>query len=406
MLVTSFIIITAMPVLAVALVLLAADRFFGANFFAPGAGGDPVLWEHLFWIFGHPEVYLLILPGFGIMSEVVPTFSRKPIFGYPVMAYSGILIGFIGWGVWAHHMFTVGMGPIADSFFVASSMIIAIPTGIKIFNWLATMWGGALRFRTAMLFAVAMILIFVIGGLSGIMHASAPVDLQQHDTYFVVAHFHYVIVGGAVTAFFAGFYFWYPKLAGRMLDETLGKWHFWLYVVGMNLTFFPMHLSGLFGMPRRVFTYQAGLGLWGWNLASTIGAFVFAAAVVVFVWNLVVSARRGERAGPNPWGAGTLEWMTSSPPPHYNFAVRPEVGSRAPGHDRTGRATGVRFDQLPDGAEEPVMPSPSWWPLLTAGAVSLTWILLLMGSWWAPLIGVGLTLVCVEAWAFQPLFRE
>lgn len=240
--------------------MLAADRFFGANFFAPGAGGDPVLWEHLFWIFGHPEVYLLILPGFGIMSEVVPTFSRKPIFGYPVMAYSGILIGFIGWGVWAHHMFTVGMGPIADSFFVASSMIIAIPTGIKIFNWLATMWGGALRFRTAMLFAVAMILIFVIGGLSGIMHASAPVDLQQHDTYFVVAHFHYVIVGGAVTAFFAGFYFWYPKLTGRMLDETLGRWHFWLYVVGTNLTFFPMHLSGLFGMPRRVFTYQGGSG--------------------------------------------------------------------------------------------------------------------------------------------------
>ena len=259
-LVTSFVIITAMPVLGVALILLAFDRFFGANFFVTAAGGDPVLWQHLFWIFGHPEVYLLVLPAFGIVSEVIPTFSGKPLFGYPVMVYSGVLIGFIGWGVWAHHMFSSGMGPIADSFFVAASMVIAIPTGVKIFNWLATMWGGRLRFRTPMLFAVMMIGVFTVGGLSGVMHASAPVDLQQHDTYFVVAHFHYVIVGGSVTAFFAAFYYWYPKVTGRYLEERLGRWHFWSFLVGLNLTFFPMHLSGMYGMPRRVSTYASELG--------------------------------------------------------------------------------------------------------------------------------------------------
>ncbi|NIR45647.1 MAG: cytochrome c oxidase subunit I [Gemmatimonadetes bacterium] len=400
--VTSWILATAIPVIAVALIFLAADRFFATNFFVPGAGGDPVLWQHLFWIFGHPEVYILILPSFGIISEVVPTFSRKPLFGYPIVVYAGILIGFIGWGVWSHHMFTTGLGPIADSFFVASTMIIAIPTGVKIFNWLATMWGGALRFTTAMLFAIGLVAIFTIGGLSGIMHASAPVDLQQHDSYFVVAHFHYTIVGGAVTGLFAGFYYWYPKVTGRLMSETLGKWHFWTFIVGFNLTFFPQHFVGLFGMPRRVFTYPAELGLGGWNMASTIGAFIFGVSTLIFVWNLIRSARRGTPAAANPWDAPTLEWSVPSPPPHYNFAEIPEVESRDPlwkgaaaGPDRA----------VATGGDEPHMPSPSAWPILTALGISLTWILLMARIWWVPLIGLAVTAVCVYSWAFQPAFR-
>ncbi|MCJ7629093.1 MAG: cbb3-type cytochrome c oxidase subunit I, partial [Longimicrobiales bacterium] len=270
-LVTSFLLVTAIPVVAVALILLAFDRFFGANFYEVTAGGDPILWQHLFWLFGHPEVYILILPSFGIISDVIPTFSRKPLFGYPVVVYAGILIGFIGWGVWSHHMFTVGLGPIADSFFVSSTMIIAIPTAIKIFNWLATMWGGALRFPTPMLFAVGVVAVFTVGGLGGIMHASAPVDLQQHDSYFVVAHFHYVLVGGALMGLFSGLYYWFPKVTGRLMSESLGKWHFWTTMIGFNLTFFPMHFAGLFGMPRRTWTYRAELNLEVWNQLSTVG---------------------------------------------------------------------------------------------------------------------------------------
>jgi cytochrome c oxidase subunit 1 len=400
--VTSWILATAIPVIAVALIFLAADRFFATNFFVPGAGGDPVLWQHLFWIFGHPEVYILILPSFGIISEVVPTFSRKPLFGYPIVVYAGILIGFIGWGVWSHHMFTTGLGPIADSFFVASTMIIAIPTGVKIFNWLATMWGGALRFTSAMLFAIGLVAIFTIGGLSGIMHASAPVDLQQHDSYFVVAHFHYTIVGGAVTGLFAGFYYWYPKVTGRLMSETLGKWHFWTFIIGFNLTFFPQHFVGLFGMPRRVFTYPAELNVGSWNMASTVGAFIFGVSTLIFVWNLIRSARRGDPAPANPWDAPTLEWSTPSPPPHYNFAEIPEVASRDPLWRATG--TGVSVPEAAIGAE-PHMPSPSGWPILTALGINLTWILLMTRIWWVPLIGLALTAVCVYSWAFQPAFR-
>ena len=399
--VTSWILVTAIPVIAVALIFLAFDRFFGANFFVPVAGGDPILWQHLFWIFGHPEVYVLILPSFGIISDVIPTFSRKPLFGYPIVVYAGILIGFIGWGVWSHHMFTSGLGPITDSFFVASTMIIAIPTGVKIFNWLATMWGGSIRFTTAMLFAIGLLAIFTIGGLTGIMHASAPVDTQQHDSYFVVAHFHYTIVGGAMVGLFAGFYYWFPKMTGRFMSEKLGAWHFWTFIIGFNLTFFPMHFSGLFGMPRRVFTYPAELNVGDWNMASTIGAFIFALSSLLFILNLVRSAFKGSPAPANPWKAATLEWSTPSPPPHYNFAEIPVVKSREPLWARAEEAE----ERVPSKVEEPHMPSPSVWPILTAFGITLTWILVMTGVWWVPLLGLAVTAVCVFSWAFQPAFR-
>jgi cytochrome c oxidase subunit 1 len=403
-LVTSFLLVTAIPVVAVALILLAFDRFFGANFYEVTAGGDPILWQHLFWLFGHPEVYILILPSFGIISDVIPTFSRKPLFGYPVVVYAGILIGFIGWGVWSHHMFTVGLGPIADSFFVASTMIIAIPTGIKIFNWLATMWGGALRFPTPMLFAVGVVAVFTLGGLSGVMHASAPIDLQQHDSYFVVAHFHYVLVGGALMGLFSGLYFWFPKVTGKLMSESLGKWHFWTTMIGFNLTFFPMHFAGLFGMPRRTWTYRAELNLETWNQLSTVGAFIFGLSSLLLLWNLVRSLKKGEEASANPWEAGTLEWAIPSPPRHYNFPVLPEVRSREPLWDEAERAE-VEAATLVDPEHEPEMPNSSFWPMVVAFGVTLTWALIMTGAWWAPLLGFAVTAFGVFSWAFQPAFR-
>jgi cytochrome c oxidase subunit I len=328
--VVQFLLVLAFPVITIALVFLQFDRFFGTQFYQTAAGGDPLLWQHLFWIFGHPEVYILILPAFGLVSEVLPTFSRKPLFGYPVMVYSGILIAFLGFGVWAHHMFAVGMGPIADSLFAVTTMLIGIPTGVKIFNWIFTMWGGDLRFTTAMKFAIALVALFTIGGISGVMHASPPADLQQTDTYFIVAHFHYVLFGGSMMGLWAGVYYYFPKLTGRMLSEKLGGWHFWLTFIGMNLTFMPMHWAGLLGMPRRTWVYDAGQGLEIWNLISSIGAYLQALAVIVGFWNLYRSWRRGPPAGDNPWGAPSLEWSTPSPPPDYNFAVIPTITSRYP----------------------------------------------------------------------------
>jgi cytochrome c oxidase subunit I len=404
-LVTSFVLVTAMPVIAVALILLAFDRFFAANFFVPEAGGDPVLWQHLFWIFGHPEVYILILPSFGVISEVVPTFSRKPLFGYPVVIYAGVLIGFIGWGVWSHHMFASGLGPIADSFFLASTMIIAIPTGVKIFNWLATMWGGSIRLTTAMLFAVGMIAVFTVGGLSGIMHASAPVDLQQHDTYFVVAHFHYVIVGGAMMGLFSGFYYWFPKVTGRMPDETAGKLHFWLAMIGFNLTFFPMHMSGMYGMPRRTWTYSADLNVQIYNQLSTVGGVIFGLSALVWVWVILRSSRRGEPASHNPWEAPSLEWAIPSPPPHYNFPALPTVRHRDALWREDDRAEIERVSMAVP-AVEPAMPNPSFWPIVVALGTTATWALVMTGKWWAPLIGLAATAVGVFAWAFEDPFRK
>jgi cytochrome c oxidase subunit I len=332
--VVQFLLVLAFPVITIALVFLQFDRFFGTTFYLSSAGGDPLLWQHLFWVFGHPEVYILILPAFGLVSEVLPTFSRKPLFGYPVMVYSGILIAFLGFGVWAHHMFAVGMGPIADTLFAVTTMLIGIPTGVKIFNWIFTMWGGDIRFTVAMKFAIALVALFTIGGISGVMHASPPADLQQTDTYFIVAHFHYVLFGGSMMGLWAGIYYYFPKLTGRMLSEKLGNWHFWLLFIGMNLTFMPMHWSGLLGMPRRTWVYDAGQGLEIWNMMSTYGAYLQAIAVILGMWNLIKSYRGGQRAGPDPWGGPTLEWSIPSPPPEYNFAVIPTVTSRYPLWDR------------------------------------------------------------------------
>jgi cytochrome c oxidase subunit 1 len=328
--VVQFLIVLAFPPITVALFFLMMDRMFGTNFYQIAAGADPLLWQHLFWIFGHPEVYILILPAFGLVSEILPTFSKKPLFGYNVMVYSGIMIGFLGFGVWAHHMFAVGMGPVADSIFSLMTMLIAIPTGVKIFNWIATMWAGELRFTVPMKFAVALVAMFTIGGISGVMHSSPPADLQQTDTYFIVAHFHYVLFGGSIMGIFGGIYFYYPKMTGRLMSERIGNWHFWLNLIGFNLTFFPMHFSGLLGMPRRIYTYDANQGWDAFNMMSTVGTYLLVVSTAIFVWNFLRSRTRGEVAGNDPWGGSTLEWSIPSPVPEYNFAQIPEVTSRYP----------------------------------------------------------------------------
>src|SRR5688500_18540862 len=310
--VVQILIILAFPVITIALVFLLFDRFFGTQFYAVAAGADPLLWQHLFWIFGHPEVYILILPAFGLVSEVLPTYSRKPLFGYPVMVYSGMLIGILGFGVWAHHMFAVGMGAIADSVFALSTMLIAIPTGVKIFNWIGTMAQGQLRFTTAMNFAIGLIALFTIGGISGVMHSSPPADLQQTDSYFVVAHFHYVLFGGSIMGIFAGIYNYFPKMTGRMMDERLGKIHFWLNFIAMSLTFFPMHFSGMLGMPRRIYTYDSGQGWDTFNLISSIGAYMLVLATIFFVSNFLHRRKRGPNAGSIPSGACPLAWSVPS----------------------------------------------------------------------------------------------
>ncbi|MFC4184538.1 cytochrome c oxidase subunit I [Saccharococcus thermophilus] len=324
--VASALILFAFPPLTIGLLLLMLDRLFGSNFFHAALGGNTIIYEHLFWIFGHPEVYILVLPAFGIFSEIIPTFSKKRLFGYSSMVFAIVLIGFLGFMVWAHHMFTVGMGPVANAIFAVATMAIAVPTGIKIFNWLFTMWGGNIRFTTPMLYAVAFIPSFVMGGVTGVMNATAPADYQYHDSYFVVAHFHYVIVGGVVFAILAGTHYWWPKMFGRMLSETLGKITFWLFLIGFHLTFFIQHFLGLMGMPRRVFTYLPGQGLETGNLISTIGAFFMAAATVVLVINIIITTVKGKKAEADAWGVGrTLEWAVSSPAPEYNFAQIPLV---------------------------------------------------------------------------------
>ncbi|HEY3279332.1 MAG TPA: cytochrome c oxidase subunit I [Gemmatimonadales bacterium] len=402
-LVTQFLVITAFPVITVALVLLMFDRFFGTHFFVPAGGGDPILWQHLFWLFGHPEVYILILPAMGIVSEVLPTFSRKPLFGYTVVVYSGVLIGFMGWGVWSHHMFSAGLGPIADSVFSATTMLIAVPTGVKIFNWIGTLWGGQLRFTTAMLFALGFIAMFIIGGLSGVTHASPPADLQQTDTYYVVAHIHYVLFGGTMLGLFAGMYYWWPKMTGRLLSETLGQWHFWLTFVGMNLAFFPMHFSGLLGMPRRIYTYGPELGVTRFNQISTVGAFLIGVAVLLFVWNLWRTRTKGATAGNDPWGGATLEWTIPSPPPVHNFDVIPTVASRLP------RWSTSQLRAIPEGAEhhEPIhVPGGSWWPMTTALGLPLIAVAALSHQLWLALAGVAVVLVGIYRWAYEPLEGE
>jgi cytochrome c oxidase subunit 1 len=329
-LVQSGMLLTALPPLTAAQIMLLADRYLGTHFFDTQAGGSAVLWQHFFWIFGHPEVYILMIPGWGFASEIIPVFSRKAIFGYPIMVAATICIGFVSVSVWAHHMFAVGMSTAANTFFMVSTLIVGIPTGIKIFNWVGTMWGGKICFGTPMLFCLAFICQFLIAGLTGVMLAAVPFNWQLTDSYFVVAHFHYVLVGALVFTIFAAFYYWFPKFSGRMLDERLGKWHFWLFVIGFHLTFTVMHVPGMLGMPRRIYTYEPDRGWNTLNLIVTIGVAFQMAGVLCFVINMLRSLRKGRIAGPDPWDAWTLEWSTSSPPPPYNFAVVPTVRSRRP----------------------------------------------------------------------------
>jgi cytochrome c oxidase subunit 1 len=328
--VTSFLALIAIGPLTAAQIMLLLDRYVGAHFFDTQAGGSAILWVHFFWIFGHPEVYILVLPAFAFANEIIPVFSRKAIFGYPAMVAATVSIAFISMGVWAHHRFTIGLGPGANTFFTLSTMIIAVPTGIKIFNWLATLWGGKIRFKTPMLFCLAFLFQFLIAGLTGVMLSAAPFDWQLGNSYFVIAHFHYVLVGAIVFCLFGAFYYWYPKAIGRMLDERLGKWHFWLMLIGFHLTFDFMHIPGILGMPRRIYTYEAGRGWEGWNMIVGVGAIFQAAAILVFCYNLMRSYKHGAIAGRDPWDAWTLEWSTASPPPSYNFATEPSVGSRRP----------------------------------------------------------------------------
>jgi cytochrome c oxidase subunit 1 len=329
-LVTMFLVVVFLPPLSAAQIMLTLERFLGATFFDAQAGGSAILWQHFFWIFGHPEVYILVLPAFAVISEVVPVFSRKPIFGYPMMVAATVLIGFISAGVWAHHMFTVGLNSFGVTFFAMATLAISVPTGIKMFNWLATMYGGKIRLELPMIFAIAFLFQFLIAGLTGIMLGVAPFDWQLNDSYFVIAHFHYVIVGGILYGIFGFLYYWYPKAFGRMLDKKLGLWHFWLFTIGFHLTFDPQHFAGVLGMPRRIYTYHPGRGWELWNLISTIGAFFQAAGTICLVVNLLWSARKGKIAGDDPWDAWTLEWATTSPPPDYNFETLPEVRSRRP----------------------------------------------------------------------------
>ena len=374
-LITSILLVLAFPVITVGLVELVLDRNFGTHFFDTSGGGDPILWQHLFWVFGHPEVYILILPPMGVVSEILPTFSRKPLFGYPVVIFSGIVIGFMSWAVWSHHMFTTGMGPTALTVFTITTMLIAVPTGVKIFNWIGTMWGGSIEFKTPMLFAIGFISLFIIGGLSGVSHAVAPSDFQQQDTYYIVAHIHYVLFGGSIFGILAGMYYWFPKLTGRMMGEGLGKWNFWLTFIGMNLTFFPMHYVGLNGMPRRIYTYGEEFG-WGLlNSLSSLGYVVLFIGMLLLVINIIQSLRNGRVAGHDPWDAPTLEWSISSPPPVYNFAEIPRVEGRDPYWTTKRRAEAA--GQPVAGPEARVdvstihMPSPSYWPALVAVGVVL-----------------------------------
>jgi len=405
--ITQLLVLLSFPVITVALIYLMVDRTFGTHFFVPSGGGDPMLWQHLFWVFGHPEVYILILPSFGIISEIMPVFSRKPLFGYAAMVFATGFIAFLGFGVWSHHMFATGMGPLADTFFSLATMLIAIPTGVKIFNWLGTAWGGSLQFRTPLYFAFGFIAMFIMGGLSGVMHSVAPADLQQTDTYFIVAHFHYVLFGGAIFALTAGAYYWWPKMFGRMLDERIGKLHFWLMLIGFNLTFFPMHLVGLHGMPRRVYTYQAGLGFEVYNQIETLGSFVLAISLLVFMYNILRTWRRGEAASADPWNGATLEWAIPSPPPAFNFAEVPHVEARDALWEMKRKAGG-RLPEPPRASGAGIhMPGPSWWPLWTATGILLFFVgFLVMGKVGGPWVAVAgglFTAFCIFRWAFEPV---
>ena len=418
-LVTQFLLVFALPPLTVAFILLLFDRTVGTTFFqATEPGGDPILWQHMFWFFGHPEVYILILPAMGMISDVIPVFARKPVFGYTAIVFSGISIGFLGFTVWAHHMFAVGMGPIANSVFAALTMLIAIPTGVKVLNWSATLWKASIQITTPMLFAVGFVAMFTIGGLSGMMHATVPVDQQHTDTYFIVAHFHYVLFGGSVMGILAGIYYWWPKMFSRPLSERLGKWHFWLTMIGFNLTFGPMHVSGNDGMPRRVYTYPADFGWELWNMLSTIGAFVTLLSAVLFAYMIFKNLASKEVGDPDPWDGHTLEWSIPTPVPVYNFAALPRVFSNRPFWDAkhpeateihdagggNGHSTApLQMPPLFGPPDEHIhMPPPSYWPIILAGGLTLFGFGII---YFLPLAAVGVLVMIgsIFAWAKEPV---
>ncbi len=421
-LVVQLLLLFAIPVITVALFLLSFQRNFGAAFFDVEQGADPLLWQHLFWIFGHPEVYILILPSFGIISEVLPTFARKPLFGYKFVVFSGAAIGFLGWGVWAHHMFASGLGPVSVAVFSISTMLIAIPTGVKICNWTLTLWGGKLWFTTAMNFAIGTIVLFTIGGLSGVTHAAAPADTQQTDTYHIVAHFHYVIVGGGVMGLFAGLYYWWPKIFGKTLSETLGKWNFWLMFIGVNLTFGPMHILGMQGQPRRMVVWPKKLtgdgffNLGFWNRVASVGAFTIATGVLLFVINVFRTARKSEKAALDPWDARTLEWMTSNPPKEHNFDAIPTVHALDEffhrKYEEVESADGIRLSRIKTAEDVHAelnanpdahihLPSPSYWPIVLAFALPVIAYGVIFNLTLS-IIGAVILLFATFGWVLEP----
>jgi cytochrome c oxidase subunit I+III len=412
----AFALIFALPPLNVALIFLELQRQLGFRFYDVAAGGEPLMWQHLFWIFGHPEVYIIILPAFGIATSIIPTFVRRRMVAFPLVALAEVMVAFIGFGVWAHHMFAVGLATVTTVYFAAASLIIVIPSAIQLFAWITTILSGTPRFKTPLLYIVGFILMFIVGGLSGITFAAIPFDQQLTDTYYVVAHFHYVIFGAAVFPILGGFFYWFPKVTGRMYNERAGQLSFWLVFAGTTVTFFPMHILGLLGMPRRQYTYEHGLGWGTLNLLETLGAYLLAAGLLLVVANLVISLRRGARAGNDPWGGDTLEWSTSSPPPAYNYAVIPRVSSPYAMWDREDREEDARRLERGEGVLERghetasttvldgepdellAMPSESWSPIVVAVLISAVFTMLLLAHWVTALVLVGVTLAALYGW--------
>ncbi|HJQ35306.1 MAG TPA: cytochrome c oxidase subunit I [Pyrinomonadaceae bacterium] len=409
MLVTAFMVFFAMPTVALASACLLMDRTIGTHFYNPAEGGDPLLWQHLFWFFGHPEVYIIFIPGTGFVSTILSTFSRRPLFGYTAVVLSLVSTGFIGFGLWVHHMFATGLPRMGESFFTGATIMIAIPSGVQIFCWLATLWGGRPKFKSPMMFVLGFFVIFVVGGMTGVMQGAVPVDLQVHDTYFVVAHFHYVLIGGAVFPLFGAFHYWFPKVTGRLLNERLGHVTFWIMFVGFNLTFFPMHILGLHGMPRRVYTYQPNLGWGDLNMLATAGGVLLTLGVLAFIVNALRSLRAGALAGASPWDAATLEWATSSPPPSYNFLYLPTVAGRDTLWEQPADrpvVTGLRsdtrqvlvtrvLDAEPDLKVE--FPDSSIWPLLASLATTAMFIGSIFTPWAVP-VGMLPIAVTLTGW--------